>query len=75
MKWNKENTLQKIKELIDNLPEDVEIREPVIVHEYGAQRAELIVEFKNKNESQESMEIFADEAHTAFGVNEIGIMS
>lgn len=75
MKWGKEYTLQKIEELINNLPDGVEIREPVIVHEYGAQSAELIIEFKNKNESQESMELFAEEAHTAFDVNGIGIMS
>jgi len=75
MKWDKEYTLQKIEELINNLPDGVEIREPVIVHEYGAQSAELIIEFKNKYKSQEAMEDFAEEAHTAFGVDEIGIMS
>lgn len=75
MKWNKEHTLKKIEELINNLPEDVEIREPVVMHEYGSQNAELIIEFKNKNESQKAMEDFADEAHTAFGVNGIGTMS
>lgn len=66
---DKKDVKNKICELIDNLPNDVQITDLYLEHGYFAKEAVLKVVIKTKDETFDSIKNFHNAAHNSFNTN------
>ncbi len=66
---DKKDVKNKICELIDNLPNDVQITDLYLEHGYFAKEAVLKVVIKSKDETFDSIKSFHNAAHNSFNTN------
>lgn len=66
---DKKDVKNKICELIDNIPEDVEITDLYLEHGYYAKEATLKLVIKSKDETLDSIKSFHNAAHNSFNTS------